>query len=167
MIVEQNNCIYCGGHVELQKEHVIPASYLGHRSSDSDKQWIVVACSVCNRLAGSFVCFSIPEKAKFILKRYKVKFKKILSVPFWSDDELKELDYALRKTVEASIEAKALLNVQLKHLIEVSNYNTDYLRPYWVDLWIEEEIKKHKTIKNQIKYQKQKKKRLLVKKTTL
>jgi hypothetical protein len=146
MIIEQNNCIYCGGTGELQREHVIPASYIGYRSYDSDRQWIVTACRTCNQLAGSKVFFSIPEKSKYILSRYKIKFKKVLSTPFWNESELRELDYTLRKSVEAGVEAKALLNLRLKHLMSVMEYDIDYLRPHWVDLWMQDEKRKQKKL---------------------
>jgi len=158
MIIEQQNCIYCGGEGELCKEHVIPVAFLGYRSSDSDKQWIVTACRTCNTLAGSKVFFSIPEKAKYILEQYQRKYKKILNTPFWSDDELKKLDYILRKSVQAGVEMKAILNVRLKHLLEVIEYDIDFLRPLWVETWMKEEKKRQKEITRQIKKNKRKNK---------
>jgi hypothetical protein len=161
MIIEQNSCIYCGGEGELQREHVIPASYLGYRCDDSDKQWIVTGCKTCNLLAGSQVFFSIPEKAKYILSRYKVKYKKILSIPFWSETELMEIDYLLREQVKASVLAKAVLNVRIKFLIEVSEYAIDYLRPLWVEELMKEERLKQIEREKEIKRLKRLKKKTL------
>src|SRR3990167_913416 len=101
------NCVYCNEDA-TELEHVIPASYFGFRSQDKEKQWIVPSCQPCNRLAGSSVFFSIPEKAAHILKKYKIKYKKILGLPYWSEKELKELSYILRSSVKGAIFAKAI-----------------------------------------------------------
>jgi len=148
MIIEQRTCIYCGSDSSLIKEHVIPASFFGWRSSDSDKQWIVTGCETCNKLAGSYTCFSIPEKSTYLIKRYKQYFKKVLSTPFWTEEELGELQYTLRTAVITGLEAKGVINQKLKHLTEVSEYDIDYLRPLWVDRWMKEERKKQKLLNN-------------------
>lgn len=144
MIVEQRDCIYCGSDSSLIKEHVIPASFFGYRSSDSDKQWIVTACETCNLLAGSFTCFSIPEKTAYILTRYKMKYRKLLETPHWSEEELNGLDYTLRMSVIGALEAKSVLGLRIRHLESVSNFEIDYLRPHWVEVWMKEERKKEK-----------------------
>jgi len=144
MIVEQRTCIYCDSDSSLIKEHVIPASFFGYRCTDTDKQWIVTACETCNILAGSFTCFSIPEKAAYLVKRYKQKYRKLLATSYWSEEELNELDYTLRMSIIGALEAKSILGIKIRNLELVSNYDLDYLRPHWVEMWMLEERKKKK-----------------------
>ena len=147
MIVEQRNCIYCDSDSSLVKEHVIPASFFGFRCEDRDRQWIVTGCETCNILAGSFTCFSIPEKASYILKRYRVRYKKIIETPHWNEEELNGLDYNLRNSIVGALQAKSIIGIKLRHLESVSNYEVDYLRPHWVELWMKEEKKKNRNRK--------------------
>ncbi len=125
-------CTYCGSDSDLQREHVISATYLGTRSYDEDKQWIVPACRICNLLAGSKVFFSIPDKAEYILSRYRKRYKKILSIPYWDEEELKSMGYLLRASIEGGIMAKAIINQRVRYLEIVTTYAGDYRRPKWV-----------------------------------
>ncbi|QCI92580.1 HNH endonuclease [Novosphingobium sp. EMRT-2] len=72
-----NHCVYCGTHIDLERDHVIPNSYLRlHRSYDGD--WLVSACATCNRLAGASLVFSVPEKAELLIGRYRRKYRRQL-----------------------------------------------------------------------------------------
>lgn len=137
-IETENKCIYCGSDSNLEREHVIPVVFWGFRSYDDKRQWIVTACRHCNSLASTKLFFSIPEKANYILSRYKTKFKKILRTPTWTEEELKDLDYVLRKNVESNLLARSVLGSRMRHLEIVSFYQKDYLRPRWVQLLFEE-----------------------------
>ena len=142
-------CTYCGTDSSLVREHVIPASYFGVRSYDRDKQWIVEACDTCNTLAGEKVFFSIPDKARFLEERYKKKYKKILSVPYWTPDELLEMSYMMRQGIEEAMLAKSVLGIRIRYLQNVTNLDVDYLRPDWVseeyEKWLEI-IRKEETL---------------------
>lgn len=128
-----DRCTYCGTLSEIEREHVIPASYFGRRTNDDTKQWIVPACKDCNRLAGSATFFSIPEKAAYIVKRYKRRYSKALKVPLWTEQELKEISYKLRVRIEAAQEIKALLHRRLQYAEAISEMEFSYKRPAWVE----------------------------------
>lgn len=136
----ENKCVYCGSEVEIEREHVIPAVYYTLRSFDPTQQWIVPACRTCNSLAGSNLYFSIPEKAIYIAKRYKIRFKKIIGIPYWSEEELRGLGYILRKGIEESMMMRLVVLRRIQHIESVTEYTRDYLRPKWV----EEEYKKYR-----------------------
>lgn len=141
------NCTYCGSESCLEREHVIPAIWYGHRSFDSSKQWIITGCRDCNRLAGSFVCFSIPEKATFILKKYKSRYSKILKSPYWSLEELKSIGWKLRAPIEEAQTQKIILQRRIAHLQQMTELPLNYLRPEWVErdmIKMEEEFKRLK-----------------------
>lgn len=125
-------CVYCGSDGGV-REHVIPASYLGDRTYDENKQWIVDACETCNTLAGAATFFSIPEKADFISRQYKSKYKKILKIPHWTEGEIKQLGYRMRVGIEQALIAKRVLLGKLQHLETVIEYPRDFMRPKWVE----------------------------------
>lgn len=127
-------CTYCGDNTEIQREHVIPATYYMLRSFDPNDQWIVSACRICNNLAGSSLFFSIPEKAKYILRRYRLRYKKVLSMPFWTQDELNEVGYSLRHGIEQSMLMRMIVLRRIRHIEAVSEYDKGYLRPKWVEV---------------------------------
>lgn len=151
----ENSCTYCGAVGEIHREHVIPAVFYMLRSYDPNSQWIVPACPTCNSFAGSKLFFSIPEKAFYLVERYKVRFKKFLDLPLWNEEELKGISYKLRKGIEQSIISKVLVQRRVAYLTNVSEYPRDYLRPKWV----EEEYKKYlQEIKFQRRVSRKKKK---------
>ncbi len=126
-------CTYCGAIGEIEREHVIPAVFYMIRSYDPNQQWIVPACPTCNSLASSKLFFAIPDKANYILKRYRSRFRKYLSMPSWTPDELDEMSRILRTGIEHSIMAKALVQRRIAYLESVTDYAKDYLRPQWVE----------------------------------
>lgn len=145
-------CVYCeDDNCELVREHVIPVVYLGNRSFEEDNQWIVPSCNKCNKFAGSALFFSIPEKAKFISKRYKIKYKKILKMPYWEENEIKELNYKLRESIRQSMILQIIIKRKIKQLENVSEYPIDYLRPKFIENKMKEWIKLVKSLNDKRK----------------
>jgi hypothetical protein len=137
-ILENSKCTYCGASAEC-KEHVIPVAYLSiGRSYDPEKCWIVPACNSCNNLAGVFVAFSISEKAKYITKKFKLKYKRILNAPEWTEDEMNEMDYNLKTMIWGGLVAKRMAYERLKQLEITSNFAVDYERPKFIETQIME-----------------------------
>lgn len=141
-------CTYCASYADIEREHVIPASYFGRKTYDEDKQWIVDSCATCNRLAGNAVFFSIPEKAAYILKRYKRMYKKVLALGNWNPDELEDLGYLLKVSIEQRQLSKALIQRKLRYLECVADFPVAYRRPEWAqresDAWKAREIERLK-----------------------
>lgn len=149
------SCTYCNDIASV-REHVIPASYFGFRTYDPSKQWVVPSCETCNLLAGSKMFFSIPEKATYILKRYKSKYRKVLALPYWSQDELSDVSYILRSSIEGSLMAKAILQRKISALEGKTNLARDYMRPEWV---YQEYLEYKKRVAAQFEYEKKMKRR--------
>lgn len=139
-------CTYCAADSALVREHVIPAVYLGFRSYDGERQWIVTACETCNKLAGPSVHFSIPDKAAYLVRRYKTYFKKVLSVPAWSEEELEEMEYKFRVLIEESLVARNVVLRRIQQLEVLSRFPEHYMRPEWVEKLMHEweEVRKPK-----------------------
>jgi hypothetical protein len=148
---DQTICTYCGADAEC-KEHVIPVVYFGQkRRYGTNENWVVPACDTCNLLAGSNVFFTIPSKAEYILKRFKQRHAKVLKMPAWTDDELKGLDYKLRKMIFASLVAKRVAQERLEYLTSVTTQPDDFLMPDFIKkqyaVWEKEYVEAIKKLK--------------------
>lgn len=156
--VNYGKCTYCGGNPEC-REHVIPVSYMSiFRSYDPEKNWIVPACNECNSLAGASVVFSIPEKAKLVLGKFKKRYSKFINQPEWTQEELNEVSYSIREMVWGAMVAKRVAIEKLEHLKMVSEYDSDYLRPDFVVKMMKEYNRMVKEFNRQKKKRKRKKK---------
>lgn len=130
--MNEDKCVYCGYDKQC-REHVIPVTYLGlTRSYDPNSNWIVSSCNKCNQFAGNVVFFSIAEKAEYILKRYRKKYKKILLSEDWEEKEIMELDYNLRDGIRAQIILKELVISKIEHLETVVKKHKEYLMPEFI-----------------------------------
>lgn len=85
-------CFYCGEYGD-EIEHVVPRRVLL-------PTWTVLSCTECNRMAGGEMFASVFEKLLFIREKRAKKYRKLLSMPEWDDEELAELKGRLRKMVE-------------------------------------------------------------------
>lgn len=146
--------MYCGYEGDIEREHVIPAHWYSHRTYDFNSQWIVDSCKQCNSFAGAFVSFSIPEKAAHILKRYKTKFRKILKVPLWTEEELNGVSPRLRLGIEESQLARVIVSRRIEHLKHVSEMSPDHLRPKWVEEDLRAMEKEYRRLKKSLKRKK-------------
>lgn len=126
-------CTYCGFESDLELDHVIPVAYLGSRKWDSSKQWIVNCCRQCNMFAGASYFGSIPDKARFIAKRYKSKFAKILRFPSWTQEDIEELSYTLRQGISESVLFKNMVKRRIDYLERIAELPDNYLRPKWIE----------------------------------
>lgn len=149
--MEYDRCTYCGFESDLQREHVIPAHWWGTRSYKQSEQWIVPACRQCNKFAGPYVAFSVPEKAAYVAKQYRRKFRKLLSMPVWKKEEIEELSYTMRVIIEESQITRQMILYRIDYLEKVSEYSADYMRPKWVESYIADEIRKHKHLKKSLR----------------
>jgi hypothetical protein len=124
-------CAYCGSEA-TERDHVIPASFLGDKGYERDRYWIVDSCTTCNNLAGSTVFFSIPEKADHIKKQYEKKYKKVITMPEWEKDDLNEMSHQFKEMIFGYLVAKRVLLAKLDFLSVVASYETTYSMPDFI-----------------------------------
>lgn len=98
-------CFYCGEDADT-KDHIIPVSfyYSGkrkgrHLTAEYGKENLIASCRECNSIAGNKVFDDVYEKKDFIQQRLKFKYKKVINLPFWSEEEIKEMGSSLRKDI--------------------------------------------------------------------
>lgn len=108
------NCTYCGAWDGNNRDHVVPASYnqnKKHFNCDT-----VPCCGECNVLLGDRLYFTVPSRAAYLLGTYERRYKKLLSQPDWSDEEIEELGPSMRTSIIQSMKDKKEVRRQLEHL---------------------------------------------------
>ncbi len=98
-------CFYCGEY-GCEIEHVVPQ----HTRLPT---YTVLACRECNGMAGGELFANVLDKLHYIRGRREKKYAKVLSMPQWTKDELKDLGYAIRVRIEACENARQLVQSQL------------------------------------------------------
>lgn len=114
------NCTYCGAWDGDQLDHVVPVSYNHNISRKSTNKVsyrnTVPCCRECNSLLGARLYFTIPSRAAYLLGTYERRYKKLLSQPDWSDEEIEELGPSMRTSITQSMKDKKEVRRQLEHL---------------------------------------------------
>jgi hypothetical protein len=125
---EIRNCVYCGVAHDIQRDHVIPTSYLRQKRR-YEGDWLVPACGECNRTLGAELIFNVPDRAFWVLQAYKRKYQKLLRAIPWDDEELEDIGPSLRSSILQQESARRAVNDRLDHLHVVSIQPITYLAP--------------------------------------
>lgn len=74
----------------------------------------VDACRECNNLLNTRDLWTIAARKKFIRRILRIRYRRLLKLPDWTDEQLKELGRNLRSYIKASIIAKQVLLERLR-----------------------------------------------------
>lgn len=89
-------CIYCGNWSSC-RDHLLPRPWTG---PDYRKQVPTVpSCQECNLILADRVIPTITERAEYIAAKLRIRYKKLLEMPAWSDKSLLELGPNLQASV--------------------------------------------------------------------
>lgn len=111
-------CTYCGMSAQAQ-DHVI-SRRMREVFKNAELAAIVhppdtvPCCHECNSIAGAKLFLSISQKRRYIKEQLRRRYRKVLDIPTWTQAELDELGYGLRRHVEASIELRDLVKMRLQ-----------------------------------------------------
>ena len=106
-------CIYCGLFAE-EKDHIPPIYWIrDHPDVDCVLVW---SCKECNRVLSSQPLYTIEERCKFIIKKYKRKYAKYLRIPNWSTKELSDIDEDFRLYILDGLAKRRSIRERIKHL---------------------------------------------------
>ena len=111
------NCAYCQESA-YTLDHVIPHTYVAKNSKQPrtySKSEVVPCCKECNNLLGSNLYFTIAERAGYLYTTYKKRYKKLLSMPEWDEDDIEELKNKLKKYVKASLKEKKRVQIRIDY----------------------------------------------------
>lgn len=127
-------CYYCGDDAET-KDHIIPISYYysgkregRHLTAKYGKENLIDCCKECNSLASNKVFNNVEAKKEYIQDKIWNKYKKIINMPEWTDEELNELEGYLRKSIKIKILARRWILNRVNYPIElypVNQFNRD------------------------------------------
>jgi hypothetical protein len=116
-------CYYCGCLGDSY-DHVPPVSLapIEHEHCQDMPFWLIPSCRECNVHLGNLPVLLIGARKAHLLRKYRVKYRKALSTPPWTEAELKRVRYNLRAKIEAAVRvreaAEARLGVLTRECIE-------------------------------------------------
>lgn len=127
-------CFYCGDFGNT-KDHIPAISYA--RFFPEAEKILVRACYLCNTGLGNKPFNTLQTRCEFLLKYYKRKYKKYLSQPHWSDEEMDEINGSLQSTIHIAMKNKRYAEEKINYL----KNNIDYLMGVMtIDLGETEEV---------------------------
>lgn len=122
---EIKKCIYCG-ELATTVDHVVPVTYYyngkrkgRHLTANYGKENLVDACRQCNSISGNKVFDNLDKKREFIQNRLKEKYRKVINMPFWSDEELKSMGRLLYKEIKIQVLAKKWVLNRINYPVEM------------------------------------------------
>lgn len=121
-------CTYCGEPAE-SLDHVVPVSFT-HANRPKGKQGEfnngferVPACRDCNGTLRNLMINSVEALAAYLAGRLESRFRKVLKMPRWDEDDLEELGHALRSSVEATVREQERVRRRIAHCRKVAGEN--------------------------------------------
>ena len=121
-------CSYCGFSEGIERDHVVPSSYLREKRK-FEGDWTVPACGECNNTLGASIVFTVPERAAFILEKYERKYHDLIKSRIWENEELEELGYTFRTYIEQTQKTQLEIERRIRYLRLVKEMPINYLYP--------------------------------------
>ena len=114
-------CYYCGMPAS-DTEHVVPRVVLHmieglpiseQKAFTRNRILTVRSCSECNHLLGPTVQGTLAERKRYLKERLRKRYRKILSMQDWTEEELNDLGGHLRGIVLAGIQERNRLRSRI------------------------------------------------------
>ena len=118
--VDQFKCFYCGEPAN-SIDHCPPISKCEYYK-DIKNHYLIPCCLNCNNLLANKTNFTPLERLACLKELLKKKYKTILQMPDWTDEELKEVKGQLKEYIQHEISKKEQL---LRRLAWIPNYDED------------------------------------------
>ena len=122
-------CVYCGMPSEVL-DHMPPLSWAAMCSEKAKQElkfFKLPACGECNGALGAMPLLSVKERRMYVRKWLRKRYKKALRVPYWDEDELKELSPTLCEEIRRANKQSALIKDRVTWVPPVK---IDYLSCY-------------------------------------
>ncbi len=113
--IEAGFCFYCGEPGNISRDHVHPVAARGELKRKFNGQETVFSCVECNSSLGSKIFDSVEERVKWLVARYKRKYKLSHSV-FWSEGEINELGPSLRMRIKSLLARRQMAERRVAYL---------------------------------------------------
>lgn len=113
-------CAYCG-IIADSIDHLVPRHLLSRAEEsmlDLSKiyrlqKWTLPACRECNSAIGGRIFPSIKERRKCAQDYIRKKYKRILEMPEWTEEELMEMGPIAQRDILMELEKKRVLKERL------------------------------------------------------
>lgn len=102
-------CHYCGMPAR-HMDHVPP---LSKANCFSGPFFLVWACKECNYALNALPLATISDRCEFLKKKYERKYSKILKIPDWDEEELRDVSSSLRKYILKGISHRNSIRMRL------------------------------------------------------
>lgn len=113
------DCTYCGSILELGRDHVVPSAYT-HIVRTFSSVYTVCACRECNSLLGDVMILTVPERAQYLAKTYKKRYKKLLKMPDWKESELEEVGPRFVDTILTGLAQRDSVKLRIANCVLVA-----------------------------------------------
>jgi hypothetical protein len=127
---DRDTCRYCGAYAETV-DHLPPLTYAERMIELSRDELMATAlvrvpcCVECNVLAGKVYHANIPERRAYVEKKLRRRYRRLLSVPLWSESELEECGYHLRGRIAAIDRQAVTVRERLHRMSRLRPRNSD------------------------------------------
>lgn len=127
--IHTDDCIYCGLPAE-HLDHIPPISHINSIDLDDyhrkgNRLWKVCSCGECNAALGNRRLYTIADRKRFLLTKYKQRYRKYYNAVHWDEDELKEMSKQFRKEIEQLMKKKKWVENRFLVLIQVPTEDLD------------------------------------------
>lgn len=113
-------CTYCDDTANT-RDHVIPVSFnRPSRSNNTPIRDTVLCCKECNSLLGARSLYTVSERAGYLYEALSKRYKKLLGMPDWSDEELSGLGEDMKQIILRGLSERERIRRRLSHLLEVA-----------------------------------------------
>ena len=126
------SCYYCGSTDDLTLDHTVPVSFYstrptrkGMKSKYTDPVPVVDCCAECNKTMNNALIIDVRGRAGFLKERYVKKYKKVLSLPRWDEEDIDELGKNLRSVIVRDQILQTNLKERLDYLEMIINLSED------------------------------------------
>lgn len=103
--INGQRCVYCGNSAESD-DHYPPKSVSSHGM-------LLPCCRECNSSLGALHPFSFSNRCRLAKDSIRRKYKKVLNMPLWDEDEMEDLSYALKRSIIECEKVKSIINERL------------------------------------------------------
>jgi hypothetical protein len=115
LILDQRWCVYCGASATTI-DHFVPVSFAAAVATLGvvSGKYLVPACGECNGMANARVFVSIGAKRRYLQGRIAHRYRHILAMPDWPDDEMAQLGHMLRSSIRVALAQREYIRVRLR-----------------------------------------------------
>src|ERR1035437_175444 len=111
------SCFYCGS-IATTIDHVPPRStrkMFDHSNVPSPyRNYEVPCCHECNSGLGDRLC-TLKERKVYIAQWLSRRYKRILTMPEWTEEELFEMSYAMQDKIRNSMRIREQVRLRIDH----------------------------------------------------